>query len=162
MFVGRRSLTLSLLLAASLMLSPVVSAQNATNDWSALKAVASGSKLSVKLKSGKSVEGKLTGVSDDSLSLTVGGKPTDIKAVDVLRVYRVGGSSAGKTALIGAAVGAGVGAAVGAAGGDDDGFAPTKGQAAAGLAALGGGAGALIGYAIGRSRHKRVLIYEAR
>jgi hypothetical protein len=159
MLVGRR-LTFSLLLAASLLLSPVVSAQTTTGDWSGLKAVASGSKLSVKLKTGKTVEGKLTGVSDDGLSLTAGGKATDFKTVDVLRVYRVGGSSAGKAALIGAAVGAGTGAAVGASGGDE-GFGPSNGVFAAGFAVLGGGAGALIGYAVGRSRHKRVLVYDA-
>jgi hypothetical protein len=33
--------------------------------------------------------------------------------------------------------------------------------AAAGLAVLGGGVGALIGYAVGRGRHRRVLVYEA-
>jgi hypothetical protein len=114
----------------------------------------------VKLKTGKTVEGKLTGVSDDGLSLTAGGKATDLKTVDVLRVYRVGGSSAGKAALIGAAVGAGTGAAVGASGGDE-GFGPSNGVFAAGFAVLGGGAGALIGYAVGRSRHKRVLVYDA-
>ena len=163
MFVARRRLTLSLVLAASLLLSPVVSAQTAASGWSALKAVESGSKLSVKLKTGKSVEGRLSGVTDDVLSLTVSGKPTDLKAVEVLRVYRVGGSSGKKGALVGLAVGAGAGAAVGAAGGDDADDFPivTKGQAAAGLAALGGGVGTLVGYAIGRGRRKRVLVYDA-
>lgn len=161
MFVGRRRVaTLSLVLIASLLLSPVVSAQTAAHDWSALKAVAAGSKLSVKLKTGKTVEGKLTGVSDDVLSLTAGGKPTEVKAVEVLRVYRVGGGSAKTGALVGAAVGAGAGAAVGASGGEGGFGAPTRGQTAAGLAVLGGGAGALIGYAVGRSRRKRVLVYE--
>ena len=161
MFVGRRRLTFSLVLAASLLLSPVVSAQTATSDWSALKAVASGSKLSVKLKTGKTVKGRLTGVSDDALSLSVGGKPTELKAGEVLRVYRVGGVSAKKAALIGLAVGAGAGAAVGASGDDDD-FLYNRGVFTAGFAVLGGGAGALIGYAVGRARHKRVLVYEAR
>ena len=159
MFVVRGRLTFSLLLAVSLLLPSVVSAQTAANDWSALKAVAAGSKLEVKLKDGKTVKGKLTGVSDEALSLTVGGKPTDLKAGDVLRVYRVGGSSAGKAALIGAAAGAGTGAAVGASG--DEGFGPSNGVFAAGFAVLGGGAGALIGYGIGRARRKRVLVYEA-
>lgn len=160
MFVGRRRrLSFCFVLVASLLLSPVASAQTAAHEWSALKSVASESKLSVKLKSGKTVEGKLTGVSDDALSLTVGGKPTDLKAVDVLRVYRVGGSSGKTGALVGAAVGGGAGAAVGASG--DEGFGPSKGQMAAGLAVLGGGVGALAGYAIGKSRHKRVLVYEA-
>lgn len=161
MFVGRSGgLTLSLLLIVSLLQAPVVSAQNAAGDWSALKAVATGSKLSVKLKSGKTVEGRLTSVSDDGLSLTAGGKANDLKAGEVLRVYRVSGTSAGKAALVGAAVGAGAGAAVGAAGGGG-GFVPSRGVFAAGFAVLGGGTGALIGYAIGKSRHKRVLVYEA-
>ncbi|HEX7312532.1 MAG TPA: hypothetical protein VF297_01355 [Pyrinomonadaceae bacterium] len=161
MFVGSRRLTFSLVLIASLLLSPVASAQTASSDWSSLKAVASGSKLSVKLKTGKSVEGKLTAVSDDSLSLTVGGKQTELKAGDVSRVYTVGGSSAKKGTLVGLAVGAGGGAAVGAAGGGGD-FFPGRGVFAAGGAVLGGGVGALIGYAVGRSRRKRVLVYEAR
>lgn len=162
MFVGSRRLTLSLVLIASLLLSPAVSAQTAGRDWSALKAVASGSKLSVKLKSGKTVEGRLTGVSDDALSLTVGGKPTDLKAVEVLRVYTVGGGSAKTGALIGLAVGAGAGAATGAVGSSgDSGFDKIDQAATAGLTVLGAGAGALIGYAVGRSRRKRVLVYEA-
>jgi hypothetical protein len=159
----RRRWTLSLVLAASLLLSNVASAQNATapsGDWSALKSVATGSKLDVKLKSGNSVKGRLTGASDAALSLTVNDRPTDIKAEDVQRVYRVGGSSGAKGALIGLAAGAGAGAAVGASGGDE-GFGPSNGVFAAGLAVLGGGAGALAGYAIGRSKRKRVLIYEA-
>jgi hypothetical protein len=162
MFVGSRRLTLSLLLAASLLLIPAVSAQTATGDWSALKAVASGSKLSVKLKTGKTVEGRLTGVTDDALSLTAGGRPTELKAVAVWRVHRVGGSSAKKGALIGLAVGGGAGLAVGVAGSSvDDSFNDLDAPITAGLTVLGAGAGALIGYAVGRSRRKRVLVYEA-
>jgi hypothetical protein len=164
MRIGKRTLTISLVLVATLSLSPLAWAQNtsaANHDWSALKAVASGSKLAVKLKSGKTVEGKLSGSSDTALSLTVGGKPVDLNREDVLRVYEVKGKSATKATLIGAAVGAGAGAAVGAAGGDSNGLAPTRAQLAAGLSVLGAGAGALIGFAIGRGGHKRVLIYEA-
>ena len=162
MFVGSRRSTLSLVLAVSLLLSPVVSAQTATNEWSALKSVAAGSKLEVKLKDGKTVKGRLTGVTDDALSLTVGGKPTELKSGEVLRVYRVGGSSAKKGALIGLAVGGGAGLAVGLAGSSvDDSFNELDAPITAGLTVLGAGAGALIGYAVGRSRRKRVLVYEA-
>jgi hypothetical protein len=162
MFVLRRRLTFSLVLATSLLLSQVVSAQNATGDWSALKAVAAGSKLSVKLKTGKTVEGRLTGVSDDGLALTVGGKPTELKAGEVLRVYTVGGSSAKKGALVGLAVGAAGGAAVGAAASSSsDSFDNLDHAVTAGLTVLGAGAGALIGYAVGRGRRKRVLVYDA-
>jgi hypothetical protein len=162
MFVESRRLTFSLVLIASLLMSPVAPAQTASSDWSALKAVASGSKLSVKLKTGKTVEGRLTNVSDDALSLTVGGKPTELKAGEVLRVHRVGGSSAKKGALIGLAVGGGTGLAVGLAGSSvDDSFNELDAPITAGLTVLGAGAGALLGYAVGRSRRKRVLIYEA-
>lgn len=163
MFIRGRRLTLGLVLAASLWLAPVASAQTAPGDWSSLKAVASGSRLSVKLKNGKSVEGKLTNVSDDGLSLTAGGKTTEIKAAEILRVYTVGGGSAKKGALIGLAVGAGAGAAAGAAASSasDDGFDKIDHVATAGLAVLGGGVGALVGYAFGKSTHKRVLVYEA-
>lgn len=161
MFGGSRRLTLSLILALSLLLAPIAAAQTAARDWSVFNTIASGSKLSVKLKTGKTVEGRLAGVSDDGLSLSVGGKQTDVKAAEVLKVYRLGGGSAKKETLTGLAVGAGAGAVVGVIGGDDDGFAPTRGQAAAGLAVLGGGVGALIGYAVGRGRHRRVLVYEA-
>ena len=163
MFVGSRRLTFSLVLAASLLLSPVVSAQTVTDRWSALKAVAAGSKLEVKLKDGKTLKGRLTGVSDEALSLTAGGKPTDLKAVEVLSVHRVGGSSAKTGALVGAAVGGGAGLTLGLAGSAaDDGFNDLDAPITAGLTVLGAGAGALIGYAVGRSRRKRVLVYEAR
>lgn len=164
MFVGSKRFTISLVLVVSLLLSPVVLAQNTTaqaGDWSALKTVAQGSKLSVKLKDGKSVEGKLSGVSDTALSLSVKGKPVDLNRNDVQRVYQLEGKSATKATLIGAGVGAGAGAAIGASGGDD-GFGPSKGVFAAGFAVLGAGAGAIAGYLIGRSGHKRVLIYEAK
>jgi hypothetical protein len=164
MRAGRKRFIASVVLSASLLLSSVATAQNATapaGDWSALKSVAAGSRLAVKLKSGKTVEGGLRDVSDAALSLTVGGRQTDIKPEEVQRVYRVGGTSAKKAALVGLAVGAGAGAAIGAAGGDDNGFVPGRGVFAAGFAVLGGGAGALIGYAVGRGRRKRVLIYDA-
>jgi hypothetical protein len=165
MHIGRKPLTLSLILVASLLLSPSAAlAQNGaapSRDWSAVKAVAPGTKLSVKLAGGKSVEGRLDTVSDATLSLTVGGKPRELRRDDVLRVEQVGGTSAGKMTLIGAGVGAGVGAGIGAATSDEDDFIFTRGQAAAVVGAIGAGVGALAGFAIGKARRKRVLIYEA-
>ena len=168
MRIGSKGFTTGLVLAAATLLSPlpppVTSAQTAnapTGDWAALKTVTRGSKLSVKLKNGKTVEGKAAGVSEAALSLSVGNKSVDLNRDDILRVYRVGGASAKKATLIGMGVGAGAGALVGAAGGDDDGFVPTRAQLTAGLAVVGAAAGALVGFAIGKSRHKRVLIYDA-
>jgi hypothetical protein len=154
------------MLLASLLLSSVTLAQVPTvptHDWSGLRTLASGSKLVIRLKNGKSVEGKLGGVSDAALSLSVSGKPTDISREDVLSVYEINAKSAKKATLIGLGVGAAAGAAIGAAGGDSsDSFFVSRSQLAAGLSVLGAGAGALTGYVIGRSGRKRVLIYEAK
>ncbi len=60
----KRGFTLSLVLVASLLLPSVVPGQVGkapSGEWSALNAVTAGSKLAVKLKSGKTVEGKLSG-----------------------------------------------------------------------------------------------------
>lgn len=161
----RRRLTISLVLTASLLLSSVASAQNGTaaaGDWSALKAIAAGSKLAVKLKSGSTVKGRLTAVSDDALSLSVKNKPADLKREDVQSVYRVMDKSATKETLIGMGVGAGAGAALGAAGSSaDDGFDKLDRAVTAGLTVIGAGVGALVGYAVGRRGSKRVLVYEA-
>lgn len=63
MYPLRKRFSLSIVLVASLLLSSAtLSAQNAaatTSDWSVLKSVTAGSKLVVKLNTGKTVEGKL-------------------------------------------------------------------------------------------------------
>jgi hypothetical protein len=157
--------TLVLFLAAVLLLPSVASAQNrsaSTGDWSAISSVETGSKLFVKLKDGKTVEGKLSGVSDTTLSLSVKGKPTDLRREDVQSVYGTGKHSATKATLIGMAVGAGAGAAIGAAGSSgSDSFDKIDHAVIAGLTVVGAGVGGLTGYLIGRHGTKRVLIYEA-
>ena len=164
MRISSKRLTISLALVASLLLPIVSQAQGtaaSTHDWSALKSITSGDKLVTKLKNGKSVEGKLTGVSDTTLSLTVKDKSLDLNRDDILSVYEVRGKSATKATLIGLAVGAGAGAAIGAAGSNNDAF--VRQSAVAGvLGVIGGGVGAIVGFAIGKSGHKRVLIYEAK
>jgi hypothetical protein len=167
MCIGRKRFRISLVLIASLLLSSSTLAQvrtEPTRDWSALKTLSSGSKLVIKQKNGKSVEGKLSGVSDTALSLSVSDKPMDLSREDVLSVYQISAKSAKKATLIGLGVGAAAGAAIGAAGGDSgDSFVfVSKSQLAAGLSVLGAGVGALAGYVIGRSGRKRVLIYEAK
>jgi hypothetical protein len=164
MRLGRSALAICLVVAASLSLPSVTPAQTSTSptgDWSAIRTIGQGDKLEVKLKSGKTVKGKMVGVSDTALSLTVSDKATDISRDDVQSVYRVTSKSAAKSTLIGAGVGAGVGAAVGAATSDDDDFIFSRGQSAAVVGALGAGVGAIAGFAIGKSGRKRVLIYDA-
>jgi len=162
MFAVRRRLTLSLVLATWLLLSPIASAQTSTGDWSSLKAVETGSKLSVKLKTGRAVEGRLTGVTDDALSLSVKNRPADFKREDVQSVYQVRGKSARKETLVGMGVGAGAGLAFGAAGSSaDDSFDKLDQAVTAGLTVIGAGVGAAAGYLIGRRGSKRGLVYEA-
>ena len=165
MCVRSRRFTLILVLAASLLLPSVTSARNngaPNGDWSALNTVGSGSKLVVKLKTGKSVEGRLSSVSDSALSLSVKGKPVDLKREDVQSVYQFTQKSATKATLIGMGVGAGTGAVIGLAGsGGNDSFDKLDHAVTAGLTVVGAGAGALTGYLIGRHGSKRVLVYEA-
>jgi len=166
MCVGSKKVTLVLLLAAALLLLPhAASAQSGgatTGGWSSLNAVMQGSRLVVKLKDGKSYEGRLSGVSDAALSVSVKGKPVDLKREDVQSVHRIGKNSATKAMLIGMGVGAGAGAAVGAAAdSSSDGFEGIDHAVTAGLTVVGAGAGALTGHLIGRRGNKRVLIYEA-
>jgi len=136
-------------------------ASQTTGDWSAVSAVPTGDRLAVKLKSGETVEGKFTAVSDSALSLSVKGKPVDVKRDEIFSVHHVTKKSATKATLIGMGVGAGAGAAIGLAGSSGDSFDKLDHAVTAGLAVLGAGAGAAVGYFIGRSGRKRVLIYQA-
>lgn len=156
-------LTLSLVI--SIFLAPVTCfAQNvtSTNDWAALRNIPSGSKVTVKLKTGKSIDGKLLSVSDSSISLSRNNSSADFKRDDVRSVHQVIKKSATAGTLIGLGVGAGAGAGLGAIGAsnNDNGFDKIDHAATAGLAVVGAGVGALTGYLIGRRGAKR-LVYES-
>jgi hypothetical protein len=141
-----------------------LAAQASTSDWSRLNSVVTGSKLSVKLRNGKKIDGTLSNVSDTALTLMVKNASTEVKRDDISTVHQVGGSSATKATLIGLGVGAGAGAIAGAvADGNDSSFEVVPESVAIGvLAVLGAGAGALGGFLIGKSTKKKVLIYEAK
>ena len=101
MNIERKTFTFNIILAALLLLPSLTSAQVGTapaNDWSALNTVTPGSNLFVKLKDGKTIKGKLSGVSDTTLSLSVKKKPIDLKRVDVFIVHQTS-KSAAKAAL---------------------------------------------------------------
>ncbi len=157
--------TITILLFSLLHSPATLTAQTVLNDWSRLNAVASGSKLSVKLKDGKIVEGTLRSVSDSGLSLTVKNADRELRRDDVKTVNEISSKSVKKATLVGLGLGAGAGAVVGIAGdasSDDDGFEKIDNVAAGAVTILGAGVGALTGFLIGRSGKKRVLIYEAR
>jgi len=153
--------TVVILLTSILLLPVTVAAQ--TNDWSRLTSVATGSKLSAKLKNGKTIDGSFGSVSDTALTLMVRNVATEAKRDDVVSVHQVTKKSAAKATLIGLGAGAGVGAIVGAAAdASSDGFEELDSIATAVTTVLGAGVGALGGFLIGRSGKKRVLIYEAK
>ena len=58
-------------------------------------------KLAVELKNGQTVKGRLSGVSDTSLTLADGRKVTDVSRGDVLKIRRKISKSAKRATLIG-------------------------------------------------------------
>jgi hypothetical protein len=163
---ARQFATLVILLTSLLLSTVTLMAQANTSDWSRVSSVPTGSKLSVKLKNGNKVDGKISSVSDTAVTLMVKNTSTELKRDDIRTVHLVGGKSARKGALIGLGVGAGTGALVGGIldASNDDGFedldAVATGVTTAIGAVVGAGLGALGGALLG-SRKKRVLLYEA-
>jgi small nuclear ribonucleoprotein (snRNP)-like protein len=165
MRIQTRQFATLVILLISLLLSPVTLAAQTTNsDWSRLTSVSTGSKLSVKLRNGKKLDGTLSSVSDTALTLLVKNTSTELKRDDIRTVHQVNGNSAKKATLIGLGLGAGAGATVGAAidRSNDDGFEKLDSVGTAVTTVLGAGVGALGGFLIGRSGKKRVLLYEAK
>jgi hypothetical protein len=155
----------ALVLVASLLLSAVtVAAQVQTNDWSRVTSLSGGTKLSVKLKTGQTINGEFRNASDTTLSLTAKNAPLEVRRDDVATIHEVTKKSAAKATLIGTAVGVGAGAAAGAIAdaSNDDGFESLDKAATGVLAVAGAGVGALVGFLVGRSGNKRVLVYQAK
>src|SRR5262245_46664207 len=85
----RRVVICFTLLSSFLFSSITSTAQDNMNDWTRLNSVTSGSKLSVKLKDGKTMEGRLSSVSDALLTLSVKNAPMELKREDVASVHQV-------------------------------------------------------------------------
>lgn len=165
MRISTRRFATIVILLTSLLLSPVtLAAQTSINDWSRLNSVVTGSKLSVKLRNGRKVDGTISNVSDTALTLMVNNTSTEVKRDDIRTVHQVGGNSATKATLIGMGLGAGAGAIAGGIGNSrNDSFQLVDDEIAiAVLTGLGAGVGALGGFLVGKSMKKKVLIYEAK
>ncbi len=161
-----RTLALTIIVFTVLMsVTPALAQQaNASSDWSAVMAISVGEKVSIELKDGKKIKGRLRTVSDSMVTLDRGGKTSDHTRDSISRVYRMVGSagkSVGKAAAIGAAIGGGAGVGVGvASGGYED---LSRGEIAGILGAVGAGVGAGIGAIVGGlgSKEKKVLVYQS-
>lgn len=162
--MGSKFVALALCLATALANVPAAAAQEARGaaGWSALQALPTGAKLRVRMKSGETVEGKLTFASDTALTLSRKGANVELRREGVRRVHRVGGTSVKKATLMGLAVGTGAGAAIGTgvAVGDEH----ESGEAHLPVFVFGAGGaiiGTLTGLATGLLGRKRVLVYES-
>jgi hypothetical protein len=151
----------AVLLAAVLMLSVPLQAQTGVTNWSRINSVDLDSKLKIKLKSGKSIEGDFARVSDATISLKVKGKMQEIKREDVQTVHRVVGKSVMTATLIGTGIGAGMAGALGAIGSADSEFDKLDQAIVAGMVIVGAIIGTVAGYFIGRTRKKKILVYSA-
>jgi len=158
----KRIAIVSVLLAITPVSSPLARAQQptASGNWSAVQALAPGDDLVVKLKDGRSVEGKVNSVTDTELSVTRNNKSETFGRDRVFQVYeRKRKSEKGKYAAIGAGIGAGTGLGIGLAKNspaiDDGEIYPVVGTI------LGAGIGAVGGFLFGQAKRKRVLIYQA-
>ena len=138
-----------------------------SNDWAAVQSVPLGDKLSVKLKDGKKMEGRLLAVSDTSIKIDRGSKTSDLDRNSIAKVQRYVtnsvGKSIGKSTAIGAGIGFGAGAGVALAA---DQYEDIE---TAGLVGILGGIGAGIGAAVGAlvgaasaTGRKKLTIYESK
>lgn len=166
MRITTRQFATIVVLLTSLLLSPLtLMAQASTSDWSKLTSVSTGSKLSVKLRNGKKIDGTLSSVSDTGLTLMVKNTSTEVKRDDISSVHTVNGASVKKATLIGLGIGAGAGAIIGVAGDastSNGGYEALDNAVAGAITIIGALAGTITGFAIGKTRKKRVLIYEAK
>ncbi|HZI20089.1 MAG TPA: hypothetical protein VEY09_16005 [Pyrinomonadaceae bacterium] len=129
-----------------------------TGDWAAVRALAPGAKLVVRMMDGDRLKGVFEHATDEALVITRKGRQQALDRRLVRRVQLDRGKSRAKGALFGAAVGAGAGFGVGGAVyfPHRDDFVDTTVPSAT---ALGAAIGAGIGAALGKG-NKNVTIFE--
>ena len=154
-------LILSLVAFGQTALLAQVAGQPKFGTWEAVKGIPYGEKVEINLKSGKTIKGEISGVSDAGITVGRDSKAVTTGRDEVRRVFHAVGKSSHKPvvagAMIGAAVGTGGLAIAVAARGSGETSELVTGVAVVGLA--GAGIGALVGY-IFRKREKLTLIYE--
>lgn len=156
----RKSISTLLLAAFILTHTTSIAAQQTipiTGSWDAIRALPSLDTLSVNLRDGSKVKGRLIDVTDATLALSRGKKKTEIRRDSIIQIYRFVPRSRSRGTVAGAAVGAGLGVLTSMAG---DSSSSTGAAAIVGISVM-TGIGALIGRGIA-SAQERVLIYDAR
>jgi hypothetical protein len=166
--IMKKLISFALILCLGLPMAAVAGQSGAvSNDWAAVRSLPIGDRLSVKLKDGKKMEGRLVAASDTSITLDRGSKTSDVDRNSVAKLQRFVsnsvGKSIGKSTAIGAGIGFGAGAGVGLAAGqyEDLETASLVGILGAIGAGIGAAVGALVGAASATGR-KRVTVYESK
>ena len=143
---------------------PIAAAQIADQSWARVIAQPPGTKLNVKLNTGKTVEGTVIDVSDKVLRLTKGNSRIDLARDQIKKIYQVRGTRVGKSTLIGLGIGAASGVAIGGVVAASD--RPT--ESGEGhlpvliIGTVGAAVGATTGVLTGLLGRKTRLIYEAK
>lgn len=97
------------------LLAAVAAASAAGANWDAVKTLAIGAEIKVSSTGGKSFQGQLQSVSDESLVMIAANTQQSLARGDVLKISTKGESHRKRNTLIGLGVGAGTGLAIGAA-----------------------------------------------
>lgn len=163
----RRSMVVVSLLLAALLAKPgVVPAQQGARPtfgaWDSVQELSQGEEIEVVLNDQTPLRGKFAGASDAKMSLTRGGKTTELFRAEVFELYRLVSKSRKRSTLLGLGIGTGAGIGVGAIAGASVGpFESGEGHMPAMIGGMvGAGAGTLVGLFLGGGK-KRVLIYRA-
>jgi hypothetical protein len=134
------------------------------DDWSAVRNIAPGARVSVTLLSGKYEDGRIRAVSADAVDISTKGGVRTLHAAEVRRMYVREKASRWKGAMVGALIGFGARFAIGApsAGYLTDRNSPSmrwRLLTGAGVGIYGAGIGAPLGALAGGS--KNVTVYQA-
>src|SRR5262245_27510777 len=98
-----RSLIMTLVLATA---GPLVLAQQARGDWTAVQSLPADADVSIKLKDGKKIRGEFLSATDNEVTITRKGKGASFAKDAIAQVERLERrAEKGKYALIGAGIG---------------------------------------------------------
>ncbi len=126
--------------------------------WEAVKLIPPGDNVEIKLKTGKTVKGEVSSVSDTAIIVGRSSKSVTTARDDVQRLSRIIRTSSRKPVLVGALVGAGAGVVFGAS--LDDGRSKLSAPEVAVVGLVGAGLGFLVGRLF-RNRNESVLVYQS-
>jgi hypothetical protein len=134
----------------------------AQDNWEAVKRIPVGDEITVETRDGKQVKGRMSNISETSLTISSNKQPVSFDQPAIKNIYRraIGGSRL-KNTLLGSAVGTGIGGLIMAVVLASSGGSDSTGEGIAIGMALGAGIGTAVGLLTGKG-DKKVLVYQAK